>query len=218
MNRINRSTIRMLIQHPANSAEHPAHRFSEILTSVSSDKYQLIAADPVELRMCIAFCYCMLHRVNNSVAGNINCIFLFSFTNQVCRRHCSRRKMILADYAHSLTVEFLRIRTVDIIGAKSRFHMTDGNLQIKTCQRSHKRSRCISVNQYNIGSNFFKRISDTFEYIYRNIKQRLLRLHNVQIVVRNHIERFQNLIQHLTVLCGNANRYLKRISSFQFLY
>ena len=49
----------------------------------------------------------------------------------------------MADYAYCLTVEFLVIRTVDVVGAKSCFHVTDRNLKIKTSQGSYE--GCLSI-------------------------------------------------------------------------
>ena len=38
----------------------------------------------------------------------------------------------------------------------------------------------------------------------RSLGQRLIRLHHVEIVIRNYLKRGQNLVQHGTVLGGDA--------------
>ena len=59
--------------------------------------------------------------------------------------------------------------------------------------------------QYDIRTYLFQDGFNVVENIGRNIKQRLLVLHNRQVIVRNDLEGIQHLIQHLTMLACNTN-------------
>ena len=55
------------------------------------------------------------------------------------------------------------------------------------------------------GLHFEKYLTDSLKYIYGNIEQSLLFLHDRQIVIGSHSESFKNLIEHLTVLTCYAD-------------
>ena len=83
MNRIYCLTVRMLIQHSLYCPKHMMHGFTQIFTSMSGNKYQLILSHPFKFGMCIIIFNCVLHRINYCITGNIYIFILASLLKQI---------------------------------------------------------------------------------------------------------------------------------------
>ena len=129
--RVHSLAIRMFIKNPSNGSEHMMHRFTKVFAAMRGDKDEFSIAHPIKLRVRIVLSDRVLHRVYNRVAGDINAIGILSLFDEVIRRKLRRREVILADNAHRLTVEFLRVRGIDIICTQASFNVTHWDLQIK---------------------------------------------------------------------------------------
>ena len=217
MDRIDRAAFRMLIEHAADRTEHMMHRLAEVLAAVRRDEDQLSVAYPIQLRVRVVRAHRVLHRIDDRIARNEDRRGVLALAQKILRGELRRSKVKLADDADRLTVEFLGIRTVDVVGAQTRFDVTDGDLQIEAGKRSYKGRARISVDQNNIGLDLFKDSFDTAEDVRRDVKQRLLVLHNIQIVVRHDAEGRQDLVEHLTMLCRDADDRLQTFSFFQLV-
>ena len=128
----------------------------------------------------------------------------------------SRREIEPADQADSLTVKLFRIRGIDIVSAKARFHMSHRDLQIITGQRGGKGGRGIPVNQHHIRFFLLQNRPDPFQNQGSDIKECLALMHHLQIIVCFHLKNIQHLIQHLTMLSGDTNFGLDVVMFLKF--
>ena len=159
----------------------------------------------------------MLHSIDNSIAGNVYSFCFLTLSKKVVAAERRRCKVILAYDAYSFTVEFFRIRAVDVIGAKPSLHVSHGNLLIKACKCSDEGGRRITVNENNVRFYFVEDITYSIQNISRNIKQGLAGLHDGKVVIRHYTERIENHVQHLTVLRRNADDGLNCLACLQLI-
>ena len=197
---INCLHIRMLIHHMANCLEHMTHRLSKVFAAMCSNHNQTATLCPFQLRVRVALTHSGFQRINCRITGNIDAIRIFAFLQQILFRKFSGGKVKLADDGNSLTVEFFRVRAINIVSTQTSLNVTNRNLQIEAGQRSHKSRRSVAVNQNDIRFFFFQNFLDAIQNIGSYIEQSLLVLHNRQIVVRRDIKGFKNHIKHLAVL------------------
>ena len=113
--------------------------------------------------------------------------------------------MILGDDPHRLPIELLRIRGPQVIGPKACFHMAHGDLQIKAGQRGGKSGGGVSLDKHYIRALPLQNGPDPLQNALRYIKEGLALFHDGQIVVRRHAESIHYLVEHLSVLAGDAH-------------
>ena len=70
------------------------------------------------------------------------------------------------------------------------------------------------MNQHHIGVLFFQHLFDPVQDIGGDIKEGLLVLHDGEIIIRRDAKGLQYLIQHLPMLCRNADTCLKMFRIF----
>ena len=61
------------------------------------------------------------------------------------------------------------------------------------------------MNQHEIGLGFGEHRSQPAKHISRHVGQILPRLHQVEIIIRDDLEQFENLVEHLPMLGGHAH-------------
>jgi len=165
MNGIDCLNIRMLIHHTADRLKHVTHRLTEILTAMSSNHNQTAILCPFQFRVRIALTNSSFQGINCGITRDINAIGFLSLFQQILLRKLCRSKVEFADNGNRLTVEFLRIRAVDIVGSQTSFHMAHRNLHIEASQCSHEGRRCIAVYQNYIRFFLFQNSLDTIQNI-----------------------------------------------------
>jgi hypothetical protein len=91
--------------------------------------------------------------------------------------------------------------------------MPDRNLGIESCQRAAKCGGSITLDQGDIrsliGEDSFKSTDDPR----RGLIKTLPWTHDVQIAVGLNLEHIQNLVQHFTVLTGNAYTHVEVVGT-----
>ncbi len=117
-----------------------------------------------------------------------------------------RGKIQLRRQRDRLPVEFLWKRRGKVIGAKPRLDVADGDPVVKSGKGNRKRRRGIAVHKHKIRPRVRKDRVDTAKDLARHVKQRLVRLHDIHIVIRNNAERLQDAVQHFPVLRGDADQ------------
>ena len=73
----------MLIKDTTDSPEHVMYRFTKVFPTVSCYEDQLVIADPVKFLMMIVLADCVLHCVNNRIAGYVDICGVASFAEKV---------------------------------------------------------------------------------------------------------------------------------------
>ena len=209
--------VGMLVHHPPDRPEHVLHGLAQILPPVGGNQDQTAALCPAQLGMGVVRPDGGLQGVDGGVAGDIDAFRPLALVQEVLLRQLRGSEVILTDDAHSLTVEVLGVRGIDIVGPQSRLHMAHGDLQIEAGQGGDKGGGGVAVDQDHIGFLFFQHLPDAVQNICGNIKEGLLLLHDGQVVVRHHMEGRQHLVEHLPVLTGDADDGLQIVPAFQLI-
>lgn len=95
--------------------------------------------------------------------------------------------------------------------------MANRHLQIEAGQCSSKGCAGVTMDQNHIGLLLFQYRLDACEDAAGDIKQGLPLLHDGQIVIRLHMKGFQHLVEHLTVLAGDANQRPQVFPGLEFV-
>lgn len=74
------------------------------------------------------------------------------------------------------------------------------------------------MNEDDVRLRLFKHLVQTVQALFGDGRERLARLHDVQVVIRLDAEDIEHLIEHFTVLCGNADDGLGVLVLFQCVY
>ena len=205
VDRIDRLDVGVLVHHTADRAKHVLHRLAEVLAAVGGDEDQPTAGYPFQLGVTIVLPHRCFQCVDGGVAGNVDRAFVLALAEEILLRQLGRREIVSADDADRLPVEFLRVRAVNVVGTQACFDVADRDLQVETGQSGHEGGRRVAVDEDNVWSDRFEDFLDAVQDVRRDVEQRLLVLHNREIVVRHDSERFQHLIEHLAVLPGDAD-------------
>ena len=115
---------------------------------------------PLQIRVGIVFSHSGLQRINGRITGYIDGIRVLAFPQKIFFGQLCRCKIIGRNNAHCLTVEFLRIGRIDVVGTKTSLHMSHRDLQIEACQCRHKCRGSISMDQYHIRLHLFQHCFD----------------------------------------------------------
>ena len=96
--------------------------------------------------------------------------------------------------------------------------MPNRHLLIKARQRTRERRRRVPVHQHQVRLFLDHNAFNPAQYPHRDIHQRLVLLHQVQIVARRHIKKRQHLVQHLAMLRRHNNQRLQILRLFHRLH
>ena len=111
--------------------------------------------------------------------------------------------------AGDLAVHLLGPGAVDVVGAEAGLHVAHGNLLIEGSEGSGGGGGGVAVDQHHIGLARLEHVAHTGEHAGGDIVEVLPLLHDVQVVIRLHIEDPEHLVQHLTVLSRYAHDCLE---------
>ena len=81
--------------------------------------------------------------------------------------------------------------------------MSDGNLVVVRSKRTGKGGRRIAVDEHEVGTLLPKHLVNTMQGARSDVKERLPRRHDVEVIVGDDAEEVQYLIEHFTVLRRN---------------
>lgn len=202
---IDRPTVGMFVQNPPDRAEHPVHRFAQILPAVGGDEDKPVITRPFQLGMEIVFLHGMPHGVDDRVAGNVDGFRVLPLPDKIVGGELRWGEIVAADDPHRLAVELLRVRGVDVIGSQPGLHMADRDLQVEAGQRGSEGGRRVAVNENNVGAFRLQNCPNAAQDILCNIKKVLSVLHDIQVIIRDDPKGVQHLIQHLPVLGGDTD-------------
>lgn len=97
------------------------------------------------------------------------------------------------------------------MSAQARLYMPHGNLQVEASESRRKARSRVAVHEDHVRPLFLENRLQLQQHIARDIEQRLPRLHDCQVMVGNHIENTQNLIEHLAMLTRHGHNRLKLV-------
>ena len=202
---IDRLGVGVLLHHVADGAEHAVHGLAQVLAAVRRDEDEAAARCPLQLRMRVALAHGGAQRVDAGVAGDPDLRLRLALVEQVSLRLLGRREVVLAHDVDDLAVELLGPGAVDVVRAKSRLHVAYRDLQVEASKRCRKARGGVAVNEHHVGLLTLQHRLELQQHIAGDVEQRLARLHDRQVVVRHDVEHMQHLVEHLTVLAGDAH-------------
>ena len=106
-------------------------------------------------------------------------------------------------------VHLFRKRLRQIAGAQSGLDVSHGNVLVEGRQRARQRGGGIALHQDHVGPFGRQDGLQLREDARGGLRQRLSRLHHVQVVIRRHLERRQHLVQHAAMLRRHAGLHRK---------
>ena len=160
----------------------------------------------------------MCQSVDNCIAGDENAVSVDVFFQQMFLCQFGRRKVQVCEGPCQAAVHFFGERLILIIGTQTSFHMTHFHLIIICSQCTCECGGCVPMDQYDVGfflrHNFFQPCEGTGG----DACQCLAALHDIQIVFGMQIENLQNLIQHFSMLGGDADDAFDAFRLFQHFH
>ena len=89
---------------------------------------------------------------------------------------------------------------MDVAGAQARLHVADRNAAVKAGQAQGHHRRGVALHQHGVGRLLGQHRVGAGQQARRQVAQRLVGLHHVQVGVGLDVEQAQHLVEHLTVL------------------
>lgn len=218
MNGVDSFAFRMLVKNAPDRPEHMMHRLTEVFPAMRCDEDKFTVTNPVKLRVGIVFLNGMLHCIDDSVARNIDIVWVFPFSLQMICSELRRSKIILRNNANRLTIEFLRIRAIDVVSAESSLHMSYWDLEVEAGKCGNEGRGGIPMHKYYIWLDFLQHSLDAVKDVCSDVEQRLTVLHDVQVIVRDDTKRLQHLVEHLPVLRRDAYDNIKTFSLLHLVH
>ena len=97
----------------------------------------------------------------------------------------------------------------EVAGAQSSFYMAHWHVLVEGRHGAGERGGGIALHEQHVRLSGFNYRLEGCQDARRDLRECLPGLHQVQVVVRRHIEGGQYLVQHRAVLRGHADTHLK---------
>lgn len=206
-------SIGVFLHHAADGAEHAVHGLAQVLAAVRRDEDEAGALRPLELGVGVALAHGGAQSVDAGVSGDPDLRLRLALGEQVLLARLRGCEVVLAHDIDGLPVELLRPRAVDVVRAQAGLDVPNGDLQVEAGKRRGEASRCVSVDQDDVGPLVLEDRLELEQHVARHIEQRLARLHDSEVVVGCHVEDAQHLVEHLAVLAGHSDDGLELTSA-----
>ena len=155
-----------------------------------------------------------VQRVDDRIASNDDLLVGNAFGREVGAAQRRGREVVGRYAPRYLTVHLLGPRTVNVMGAQSRLDMSHWYLLVECRQRRGRRGGRIAVHEHDVGAGAAQYIAHAQQHARGHVVEVLPLLHDIQIVIGLYVEYAQHLIQHLTMLTGNAYDAAEAIRMF----
>lgn len=208
---VDRLGVGMLLHHAADSAEHAVHGLAQVLAAVRRDEDEAGALGPVELGVGVPLAHGGAQGVDAGVSGDPDLRFGLALSEQVMLACLRRGEVVLAHDVDGLAVELLGPGAVDVVRAQPGLDVPHGDLQVEASERRGEAGRGVAVDQDHVGPLVLEDRLELEQHVARHVEQRLARLHDRQVVIWDHAEDAQHLVEHLAVLAGHGHDGLELI-------
>ena len=208
---VDRLGVGVLLHYAANGAKHAVHGLAQVLATVRRDEDEAGALRPLELGVGIAIANGGAKGVDSRVAGDPDLRLRLALVQKVLLAGLSGGEIVLAHDVDRLTVELLRPGAEDVVRAQARLNVPHGDLQVEASERRGEAGRGVAVDQDHVGPLVLEDRLELEQHVARHVEQRLARLHDRQVVVWDHAEDAQHLVEHLAVLTGHSHDGLELI-------
>ena len=201
--------VRPLLHDPADGAEHAVHGLAQVLPAVRRDEDEAGPLRPVERGVRVALPHRVAEGVDAGVARDEDSPCGLRLIEEVPPRGVRGREVPPTDDVHRLAVELLRPRAIEIAGTETSLHMTNGNLQIERCERRREGRGGVAVYEHDVGALLLEGGLNPEQHVGRDVEERLAGPHDGEVVVWDHAEHGEHLVEHLAVLPGDADDRLE---------
>ena len=208
---VDRLGVGALLHHAADGSEHAVHGLAQVLAAVRRDEDEAGALGPVELGVGVPVAHGGAKGVNAGVPGDPDLGLGLALAEQVLLARLRRGEGVLAHDVDRLAVELLGPGAVDVVRAQPGLDVPHGDLQVEASERRGEAGRGVAVDQDHVGLLVLEDRLELEQHVARHVEQRLARLHDRQVVVWDHAEDAQHLVEHLAVLTGHGHDGLELI-------
>ena len=208
---VDRLGVGVLLHHAADGAEHAVHGLAQVLAAVRRDEDEAGALGPIELGVGVALAHGGAQGVDAGVAGDPDPGLGLALPEQILLAGLGGGEVVLAHDVHGLAVELLRPGAVDVVRAQPGLDVPHGDLQVEASERRGEAGRGVAVDQDHVGPLVLEDRLELEQHVARHVEQRLTRLHDRQVMVWDHAEDAQHLVEHLAVLTGHSHDGLELI-------
>ena len=225
---VNEIDIGIFLGEVLHGGHHTDEAVTKVLTSMASDENELLAiGKSCYVIACFKKDFVLLFSkggialelidnhvegIDNGVAGDedlaegVLCL-------EVGLREWSWREVVGGNATCYLTVHLLWPWAVEVVGAETCLNVTDRNLCIEGCKGSGCGGGGVAMNEYDIRTALLEDVTESGEDTCCDIGEVLTLFHDVEVVVRGYIEDFENLVEHFSVLTGDAHDGLELIGT-----
>ena len=190
-----------------------AHGRTQVLAAMRRDEHEARPCGPVENRMGVTLPHCGSQGVDAGVARNPDAVGGLALLEEVAPRGLRGREVPAGHHVDRLAVELLRPGAVEVPGAKARLDVPHGYPQVEARDRRREGRGGVAVNEHRVGLLRLQNRPHLEQHVAGDIEERLAGPHDVEVVVRNHAECVEHLVEHLAVLAGDAHDGLEIVGT-----
>jgi len=145
-----------------------------------------------------------MESVDDGITHDID-VFRDALPGEILRRTGGGGKVPVRETAGDEPVEFFGERGVFAAAAKARLQVGHGDLFVEGGQGTSHDGGGVPLDEHQVRRGPLQYVFQTGEAPGRDVEERLIRRHQVQVVVRGNAEEGVDLVQHLPVLAGKAD-------------
>ncbi len=148
--------------------------------------------------------------VDDSVAGDED-LAVSLFFLEVLLAEGRRGEVVAGNAAGDLAVHFFGPGAVDVVGAQTGFDVADGDLLVKGGEGRGGAGRGVAMDQDDVGLGLFEDVPHAGEDTRGDVVEVLALLHDIEVKIGLDVEDPQDLVEHLTMLPGDADDSLEAV-------
>ncbi len=150
-----------------------------------------------------------VERVDHRVAGDVDRGGIDVLALQRFGRGRGRRAVQRGDRADDLAVDLLGPGMMDIAAAQARLDVGDGDLAVVSGDRRGHRCGGVALDDDPVGPLLVHHLAERDEQRGRERIERLVGLHQVEVVIGHDPRDLEHLVEHRAVLRAHANPALE---------
>jgi len=147
----------------------------------------------------------LLQGIDDGVAGDADGTVGDGFVEQALACTLGGRKVQRRDATDDAAIHLFGPGGVDVAGAQACLDMADGHLLIKRREAGRHGGGGVAVHQQQVVAGALEDVAQAQEDVAGDVGEVLPRLHDVEVMVGADVEQVQHLVEHLTVLGGDAH-------------
>ena len=213
MDGVDRLGVGVLLHDSADGAEHPVHGLTEVLSAVRRHEDEAGARGPLELRMRVALPHRGRESVDTGVAGDPYAGGVLALGEQVRPGGLRGREVPTRHHVHRLAVELLGPGAVEVVRTQARLDVAHRYLEVEGRERGGEARGGVAVHEHAVGALRLENRLEPLQHARGHVEQRLAGPHDGEVVVRDHAEDAQHLVEHLAVLPGDGDHGLELVGT-----